>query len=107
MVVRSCSADRLWTGPRRRKQMHRTPQWRRCSKPDTTGAGSVICDVRRNRAMWKEDPSYQISKFRFLVGTVLCALFAGPIVALWTGDWGFYQGFLGALAAGVTVWPGA
>jgi len=57
--------------------------------------------------MWEEDPSYQNSNFRFLVGTVLCALLAGPIVALWTGDWGFYQGFLGALAAGVTVWPGA
>jgi len=61
----------------------------------------------RNRAMWDEDPSYQNSNFRFLVGTVLCALLAGPIVALWTGDWGFYQGFLGLLAAGVTVWPGA
>ena len=66
-----------------------------------------IIKVRRNRAMWEEDPSYQNSNFRFLVGTVLCALLAGPIVALWTGDWGFYQGFLGALAAGVTVWPGA
>ena len=68
---------------------------------------SLTFFVRRNRAMWEEDPSYQNSNFRFLVGTVLCALLAGPIVALWTGDWGFYQGFLGALAAGVTVWPGA
>ena len=89
------------------KQMHRAPRWCLGVILNITGAASVICGVRRNRAMREEDPSYQNSNTRFLVGTVLCALLAGPIVALWTGDWGFYQGFLGALAAGVTVWPGA
>ena len=48
--------------------------------------------------MWEEDPSYQNSNFRLLVGSVLCALLVGPMLALWTGDWGYYQGFLVALA---------
>ena len=88
----------------RRRQtngLHRTPGLRLGCMPDVTGAGSVSRSVRRNRAMWEEDPSYQNSNFRFLVGTVLCALLAGPIVAQRT------QKSLVEAPAGVTVWPGA
>src|SRR6185503_2142201 len=62
-------------------EQRRVDAFRRCQRSGPPLSLTFI--VRRNRAMWEEDPSYQNSNFRFLVGTVLCALLAGPIVALW------------------------
>jgi hypothetical protein len=53
--------------------------------------------------MWEEDPRYQESKYRFLVGCMLVALGVGFILSWWSDDLSSYGYFLTFGAIGLAA----